>query len=319
MRILLAIDGSPGSLVARDLVAGLPMPHESTVRLFCAYPGPTWLVAPAAFTRAAAPAESLLADAEAAARRHALSVVADGGATLEAAGKSVERQATHRRPADGIIEAADRMDADLIVLGSRGHGSIESMLLGSVSAEVAERARQSVLVARSASISRLLVATDGAPRSEVIPRVIGAWNVFAGYPAHAISVAPVNSPLFDLLVGLYMLNSAEVEPTRDQLMELHRGFARSLAAQLSEAGIPSDAEVRSGDAAAQIVQAAHDVGADLVITGSSNLHGLDRLLLGSVARNVLLHARTSTLVVRERDNRDPSAMTHADPRAGHDQ
>lgn len=38
--------------------------------------------------------------------------------------------------------------------------------------------------------------------------------------------------------------------------------------------------------------------ADLVIVGSRCLHGLDRWLLGSVARNVLLHTHASVLIVR---------------------
>ena len=40
-------------------------------------------------------------------------------------------------------------------------------------------------------------------------------------------------------------------------------------------------------------------GADLIVVGSRGLSTLPRLLLGSVARKVLLHAPQSVLVVRE--------------------
>jgi nucleotide-binding universal stress UspA family protein len=49
----------------------------------------------------------------------------------------------------------------------------------------------------------------------------------------------------------------------------------------------------------EILHAARDHGADLVITGSRGLGALDRLLLGSVARNVLTHFAGSVLIMRE--------------------
>jgi len=51
-------------------------------------------------------------------------------------------------PRNVIIEAADKWDADLIVLGSHGHRGIERFLLGSVSEGVALHAHCSVEVIR---------------------------------------------------------------------------------------------------------------------------------------------------------------------------
>jgi nucleotide-binding universal stress UspA family protein len=47
-----------------------------------------------------------------------------------------------------IVEEADRWDADLIVVGSRGHSSWESLLLGSVPQSVVMHAKCSVEVVR---------------------------------------------------------------------------------------------------------------------------------------------------------------------------
>jgi nucleotide-binding universal stress UspA family protein len=57
--------------------------------------------------------------------------------------------------------------------------------------------------------------------------------------------------------------------------------------------------VSEGDAAHQIVVRATNVGSDLIVMGSRGMTGLRRILIGSVARNVLLHAPTSVLIVRE--------------------
>lgn len=51
--------------------------------------------------------------------------------------------------ADEIVAYADMIDADLIVIGSRGRGAVKGLLLGSVSQAILHEARRPVLVARS--------------------------------------------------------------------------------------------------------------------------------------------------------------------------
>ena len=53
-------------------------------------------------------------------------------------------------PADTICRRAEELDADLVVVGARGLGKFERVLLGSVSAAVAGCTRRSLLVVRSA-------------------------------------------------------------------------------------------------------------------------------------------------------------------------
>jgi nucleotide-binding universal stress UspA family protein len=55
-------------------------------------------------------------------------------------------------PAEEIVAYADAIDADLIVLGSRGRGALASALLGSVSNAVLQSARRPVLVVRGKTV-----------------------------------------------------------------------------------------------------------------------------------------------------------------------
>lgn len=44
---------------------------------------------------------------------------------------------------DAIVDAADRLDADLIIMGNKGKGAIERFLLGSVTQRVAYHTNRS--------------------------------------------------------------------------------------------------------------------------------------------------------------------------------
>jgi nucleotide-binding universal stress UspA family protein len=53
---------------------------------------------------------------------------------------------------DGILAVADKQDADLIVVGSRGRGAIGAALLGSVSRDLVQRAKRPVLVVKATRV-----------------------------------------------------------------------------------------------------------------------------------------------------------------------
>jgi nucleotide-binding universal stress UspA family protein len=58
-------------------------------------------------------------------------------------------------PVDEIVGYADTHDVDLIIVGSRGHGTIASALLGSVSRGVLADAKRPVLIVRAAPVTAL--------------------------------------------------------------------------------------------------------------------------------------------------------------------
>lgn len=72
--------------------------------------------------------------------------------------------------------------------------------------------------------------------------------------------------------------------------------ARELAAEHDR---DLDTEIRSGKPDDQIVECAEEEGYDVVVVGSHGREGISRVLLGSVAENVVRRSPTPVVVVRD--------------------
>jgi nucleotide-binding universal stress UspA family protein len=83
--------------------------------------------------------------------KNAAERTAEEGASLaEAAGFKARSTAAEAAPAwKGIVDAADKHDASLIVLGSHGRSGLASVLIGSVAEAVAAHSDRSVLITHS--------------------------------------------------------------------------------------------------------------------------------------------------------------------------
>ena len=86
-----------------------------------------------------------LLDAE---RDHAESALSDAVARAQAAGVTAVTRLATGDPAERICAYAAETDARMIAMGSRGYGTVASLLLGSVSGEVLRKAPCPVLVVR---------------------------------------------------------------------------------------------------------------------------------------------------------------------------
>ncbi|MEP7039956.1 MAG: universal stress protein [Chloroflexota bacterium] len=275
MRIVVGVDGSDASLTALGLVTGTIWPAATQFRLVTAHELPLE-------SSVVAPNDSL--DELAGRLRHN--------------GYQSETVAVRGRPADVLLSEADELHADLVVVGSRGLSAAASVLLGSVSATLVDHAPCPVLVARGEAVTRILLATDGSRSSEAIPAVLLGWRIFIDTPIDVLSVGPpTDMGEMPFLVAGLMSGGQPLADARHEVGR-YRVMADEMTARLTAGGWHANAIVRAGQPAHEIVSAAAELGTDLIITGSRGLGGLRRLLLGSVAHHVLLHSRTSVLVMR---------------------
>jgi nucleotide-binding universal stress UspA family protein len=140
-RILIATDGSPASLQAVEL--GLELAEEHTAQVTFVHVAPAAEVLPLASFPMAGPVSvpHEVDDDDRAALDEAL-------ARAEERGIPALTRLLVGNAAKKIVAYADEIDADVIVIGSRGLGAVGRTVLGSVSSKVLRDARRPVLVVR---------------------------------------------------------------------------------------------------------------------------------------------------------------------------
>jgi nucleotide-binding universal stress UspA family protein len=272
MRILVAIDGSESATRSVDLIASIPRLDDCLVRLVSVAPNRSEILG-VPWGKAIPPDAAALEASVVGVHRRALDdarrEIGSARADLE-----VEMVLARGRAASTIVGHAREMDADLVVVGHRGMGEWESRLLGSVSAEVVDHAPCPVLVVRDDQLGRVVLAVDGSAHAQAAEAVVG-WQLFAGLPVTVATVA---------------LDAERHARTAD---------CEAVVARLRSDGVTADADVRTGDPAHEIVACARELAASVIVIGSRGQTGMRRLVLGSVARGVLLQAPCSVLIVHD--------------------
>lgn len=286
MHVLLATDGSRSAQVALELVSAIAWPEGTRLRVLEVLP-PLPIVDLHPGQR----------DALDLAARTALHELTE---PLRRAGVVVEeRQTSGASVAELIVAEARASNADLIVIGNRGHGPLGSMLLGSVAAAVADSAPCPVLVARRSRLERVLFAEDGSESAFDARRLLTTWPIFRGLLVRVVSVAHVTRSFRSGVTAAVFEEARRSEA--EVLLEAraaHERLANESAEQLRLGGLLAQAEMRDGDAAEEIVAAAERWDADLIVMGSRGRSGVTRVVLGSAARDVLQHAHCSVLIAR---------------------
>lgn len=199
------------------------------------------------------------------------------------------------RAADGILAAADELDPDLIVVGTHGRGGVARLVYGSVAEAVMRRSSFPVLAVRHPELTApgtpirvILHPTDFSARSR--PALEMARTLARVHRARLVlqHVAPA-----EILTGGAFYAPADLRPEREALNQLRD--------ETANVGLGESVETRfrQGDPAAEILQAATELGCDLIVMGSHGRTGLRRLLMGSVAEVVVRAAPCLTLIVKD--------------------
>ncbi len=148
IRIVVAVDGSEDSEAAVAEIARRHFPPDSEVRVISVVNPPMPLSAESLATSAGYHGELEKIERERA-RRTIKKAAAKLRKNLAVGNVKISTKVLSGSPKRVILEEADAFGADLIVVGSHGHGALERFLLGSVSQAVALHAKCSVEIVRS--------------------------------------------------------------------------------------------------------------------------------------------------------------------------
>jgi nucleotide-binding universal stress UspA family protein len=218
-------------------------------------------------------------------------------------------------PVETVVEAGDVVNqivtqarargADLIVIGTHGHGGFERLTLGSTAEKTQRKATCPVLTVPPAAnetaapgpFRRILCAIDFSESSILALEYATALARSADgriLLVHVLESVPM--PLPDSAAGVFDVPAYQESLEAEARRRLH-ALVSSEVAPLAEAE-----DVRVGKAHEEILRAAEDHRSDLVVMGVRGHSGLEDALFGSTAYHVARRATCPVLSVRARAN-----------------
>lgn len=198
-----------------------------------------------------------------------------------------------------LIEAAERWEAQLIVVGARQHHGLMRWIEGVVSEPVARLSPCPILVVPAAFSGsgdrlpeRVLFAVDGSPHAT---RAVKVGARFAAKDAELLALYVIDR-------AAHWSDVVPIDALEDAFVEEGERALAAAKSMLDEISAHTSTRLcktaRSGDDIAQtIVREAQNWNAGLIVMGTHGRRGIARWMLGSVAERVVRLARMPILLV----------------------
>jgi nucleotide-binding universal stress UspA family protein len=194
-------------------------------------------------------------------------------------------------PAQLILDSAENLAADLIVVGVRGRSRLSEMVLGSVSHRVLLHGSRPTLIVRGAArkVQRVLIAIEERNDADRIVKWLTEHPLADPVELRVVhAVVPIG--VIEPYVG------PEISAWLEDVQHYAEELVQSTAGKLLNPRYTVSTKVAQGNPATVIEQEAKDM--DLVVVTSHGRKGLSRFLLGSVSHAVVHHVSCPILVLR---------------------
>jgi nucleotide-binding universal stress UspA family protein len=201
---------------------------------------------------------------------------------VEAEGLEVETMVLDGPVPEAICRAAHDRDVDMIVMSTHGHTGFRRLVMGSVTARVVNEAHRPVLVVPGGEeshvgVSGLVVTLDGSrPAERALP--------------YATTIA---SQFGSRVIVLYVPEMAASDRHLDRMTT----YLDGIVSGFHGAGVEAEKSIGGVDPAAEVIETVESAELDLVVMSTHGRGRLGKVLMGSVADEVVRRGRIPTLLV----------------------
>ena len=281
-KILLATDGSEDAVQATEAASDLAGKSGSELHVVH-----VWHDVPGPYRHAFVKREL---------RRQGQEILDQQVQNIEGAGVTVAQAHLRAgRTSDEVIKLSEELGVGLLVVGSRGMGTVRRILIGSHSEEIVHHAHVPVLVVRRGHSawppSRVVIgedfSDDAKKAGELAANIAGLYGsqvtlVYAHPDLPEVPPGEARDSAVQELGGIRERDEERLESRADALKEM--------------AGSRPEVRVSDGYPASVILRATQETPPPLVAVGSRGLAGLTRTRLGSVSTKVVTAALGPVLV-----------------------
>jgi nucleotide-binding universal stress UspA family protein len=301
-RILCPIDFSEFSRHALDHAVGLAKWYGSTVSMLFVHRLPTPAVAagPVVVPEAFVPMQ--LTGTE---REQILQRMEELASADRAAGATVDTIIVEGlNVAETIVDQADQLDVDLIVLGTHGRSGFRRLVLGSVAEKVLRTAARPVMIVaprapdavprEPLSMREIVCPVDFSPSAA---RALEYATSFAGQTKARVTVVHV----VQLLPELAEIPPPDFAGYHQMLLENARRHMADLLTPAVRSACEIEELILTGTAYREILRLASERHADLIVMGVQGRGPIDLAFFGSTAQHVVRQATCPVVTLRARD------------------
>lgn len=300
-RILCPIDFSEMSRHAFDRAVGIGRCYGATISILHVLPAPSAVPAILYGPEGPGPFGFQTVDRELARAEIPKFLGLDVGLAGAVDYYVLEGQSVHKE----ILVQTERLEADLVVIGTHGRSGFDRLFLGSVAEKILRTSEVPVMVVPphahdAAPIGRepfqsIVLATDFSVGSEAALRYAAS---LAQHGDARLTIVHVVEPIpvgHDPLVG----GSFDIIGYRAQLERDAMTTLKKVIPDWVRLGCETEEVVLTGKPSRQILSLAEDRRADLIVLGVHGRNALDRLLFGSTAEQLVRRATCPVLAVRQ--------------------
>jgi len=196
-------------------------------------------------------------------------------------------------PFDQIIQEADRLNVNLIMIGFKGMSTDDKFKLGITAERIIRRANKPVWIVKKGDvqpIKKILCPVDfSTPSSRALKNAIHLARNFKA----ELTIVMVVQPLSFLFPLTHPYDEAEKTYMKKQ-QDRFNFFLKNF----NFYNVKWNKMIREGKPAQQILDIAKEISTNLLIMGTSGRTGLSRILMGSVNKKVVREMSCSVITVK---------------------